>query len=188
MAYEKTGLSPHEFFEEAIFGTNSNPICNGLNLIEDLDQYLYEEVAKNGFLSAIMTQQPNKSGCWMVEMFDVYQYLYTNKSVLPELGICGKQIHLGSGIQYWSNDKKQKFGQYTMTSTIPKYDNCYYKKLDSGSEEENRLRQKCDNLKNDSKIVDCGGCNDTNRALCVSCKGVPVSEVCLSSKKVTYSA
>ena len=71
MALKKTKLTPYQFFEEAIFGTNNNPICNGLNMTEWFDGFLYKAVSNKKFTSAIMTMQPNKSGCWMVEMFDI---------------------------------------------------------------------------------------------------------------------
>ena len=184
MAYEKTGLSPYKFFEEAIFGTNSNPICNGLNITEWFDEFLYEAVSKKGFLSAIMTQQPNKSGCWMVEMFDVTQYIKTDKSFVPKLGICGKQ-KLGSGIQYSQNNSDfiSKFGIPTILNTVPSKTDCYNTLSHTSSEEE-----ECDELLNNSKIYNCHGCNDSNRSLCISCKGVPISNVCLNNKKIHYGA
>ena len=180
MAYEKTGLSPYKFFEEAIFGYNSNPICNGLNMTEWFDEFLYPGVTENGFLSAIMTQQPNKSGCWMVEMFDIEQYVLIKNKYTPSLGICGKQ-KLASGIQYYNN-KNNDYGKPTILGTIPKNKNCFNVENPPSSLEE------CDELKNDSKVYNCYGCNDSNKSLCISCKGVPISSVCLSNKKIHYSA
>ena len=178
MAYEKTNLSPYKFFEEAIFSANSNPICNGLNMTEWFDEYLYDAVSSRGFMSAIMTQQPNKSGCWMVEMFDVIKYLERSRSMLPALGICGDQ-QFSTGIKYY---KTTEDGFPTLSRTVPEFKNCYAKKEMSGSESE------CEELKNDSKIYNCYGCNDSDRSLCISCQGVPVSNVCLNNKKIHYSA
>lgn len=178
MAYEKTGLSPYKFFEEAIFGYNSNPVCNGLNMTEWFDEFLYPVVIQNGFLSAIMTQQPNKSGCWMVEMFDIEQFVL-HKNMTPKLGICGKQ-KLASGIQYYRNDNT--FGSPTILGTVPKHNNCFNIENPTSSLNE------CDELNNDSNVYNCYGCNDSNKSLCISCKGVPISSVCLSNKKIHYGA
>ena len=81
MALEETNMTPHQFFEEAIHGTNSNPICNGLNMTEWFDAFLYKAVIDKGFTSAIMTMQPNKSGCWMVEMFDIMNYVIEGTNI-----------------------------------------------------------------------------------------------------------
>jgi len=180
MAYEKTGLSPYKFFEEAIFGYNSNPICNGINMTEWFDEFLYKAVTNNGFLSAIMTQQPNKSGCWMVEMFDIEQYVLTKNKFTPALGICGKQ-KLASGIQYYNSSLDNKYGKPNILGTVPKYLNCFNDNKHSSSSE-------CEEIKNDSNIYNCYGCNDSNKSLCISCKGVPISSICLSNKKIHYSA
>lgn len=178
MAYEKTNLSPYKFFEEAIFSTNSNPICNGIHMSEWFDQYLYSAVSSKGFLSAIMTQQPNKSGCWMVEMFDVVKFVETDKSITPALGICGEQ-QFSSGIKYYEESSD---GLPTLSRTVPEFKNCYAQSNMTGSESE------CEQLNDDSKIYNCYGCNDSNRSLCISCQGVPVSNVCIGNKKIHYSA
>lgn len=186
MALEETKMTPHQFFEEAIFGTNSNPICNGINMTEWFDFFLYQSVANKGFLSAIMTMQPNKSGTWMVEMFDIVNYIKipTNSKLKPTLGICGNQL-LGSGGKYYNNESETL--PPPINGIIPKSQDC---KSDYpvSLKEKNYLCGSGPEALNKNKICDINGCNDSNTAICMSCLGVPASLVCLTDKKINYSA
>lgn len=196
MAYKETNMSPYQFFEEAIFGTNSNPICNGLNITEWFDEFLYLSVSAKGFKSAIMTMQPNKSGCWMVEMFDLTNWTNDPNMMTPELGICGNQ-QLGSGGNYnnykkildCSDDEICSLDNTPINGIIPMSKNCKGKSTISLNE--HVIDYNCNSVSeglNENKLCDVNGCNDTNNAICMSCIGVPTSLVCLSNKKINYSA
>ena len=176
MALEETNMTTHQFFEEAIHGTNSNPICNGLNMTEWFDSFLYKAVIDKGFTSAIMTMQPNKSGCWMVEMFDITNYVTAKTNITPKLGICGEQ-KLQSGIKKAIHDKSY-ISQ--IMGTIPSNDDCGNSKVESGCGN--------DKLDNSGKQCNIYGCRDTNHALCMSCDAVPLSNICISNKKIDYSS
>ena len=177
MALEETNMTPHQFFEEAIHGTESNPICNGINMTEWFDGFLYDAVYKKGFTSAIMTMQPNKSGCWMVEMFDVVSYV-NHIGMKPRLGICGQQL-LHSGIQKYDKNNSTNYIPQIM-GTIPSNHNC-----GKSLEEESNCEE---NLNDSGKICNIYGCRDTNHALCMSCDAVPLSNICVSNKKINYGS
>ena len=183
MALEETNMTTHQFFEEAIHGTNSNPICNGISMTEWFDSFLYKAVIAKGFTSAIMTMQPNKSGCWMVEMFDVINYVNANPNMRPELGICGEQ-KLQSGIKKAIHDTPdtpdENYIKYIpqIMGTIPSNKDCGNSNKESG----------CENLDNSGKQCNIYGCRDTNHALCMSCDAVPISNICINNKKIDYSS
>ena len=192
MALEKTNMSPYEFFDEAIFGRQSNPICNGLNITEWFDYFLYDACAKKGFFSAIMTMQPNKGGNWTVEMFDLQQYLkmYNAPAAIkdaPKLGLCGNQ-QLASGSRYYSEgeDNVSNNETYpTITNTVPAKKYCT-----DVSDPEKHTGSECEEKldKMGGKVCNIYGCQDTNKALCLNCESVQASDVCMTDKKITYKA
>ena len=97
MALKETNMTPYQFVEECVLGTQKNAICNSLAMIQlfDLDTEIYTHAS--GYDSFILTSQPNKTGTWEVEICDLRNY--NKKNPLIKGGVCGSYTNKGNIIK-----------------------------------------------------------------------------------------